>query len=325
MSISYQKIILPTRPQTDTIVAIFLLKKFGKEKYPGIEKAKIEILNNLPENETSESFFEKGFFLIDVGEGKFDHHFKNTTASYLIAEDLKIIDDPSISKLLSYAERDDKYGLGTISSDPIDKAFGLSAIITNFNKILPQNPQQIVELILPIIHAHYKEENRRFKELPEEFEQKLKENKAEIFTGKQGKKKLKVVAIESDNPSIVGWLRSVEGQKADIVIQKTSSNHINILTRPLKKIDLRPLIALIRKEELVCRSQNINLPIFVLIKSGRIPQVPQWYYDQATNSIQNGGLNPQGTPPTVISFEKIKEFIKEGLNRPSPSPSPSNF
>jgi hypothetical protein len=53
MSISYQKIILPTRPQTDTIVAIFLLKKFGKEKYPGIEKAKIEILNNLPENETS--------------------------------------------------------------------------------------------------------------------------------------------------------------------------------------------------------------------------------------------------------------------------------
>ena len=81
MDQSYQKIILPTHPQADTILAIFLLKKFGKEKYPEIEKAKIEVWNSLPKNAASESLSKKGFFLIDIGGGKFDHHFKEKRRS----------------------------------------------------------------------------------------------------------------------------------------------------------------------------------------------------------------------------------------------------
>ncbi|MBZ9569621.1 2'-5' RNA ligase family protein [Patescibacteria group bacterium] len=313
MKFSYKKIFIPTILQPDTIVAVFLLKKFGKKKYPGIENAEIEVRNILPENETSDSLFKKGFFLIDIGGGKFDHHFKHKTVSQLIAEDLKISNDPSLAKLLTFAERDDKYGMGTISKDPIDKAFGLSGLISNVNKILGSDPNKVIDVILPVIHAHYLEEKRRHKDLPEEFKKKSKEKKAEVFFVKQKGKKLKVVAIESDNPSIVGWLRSSIGERADVVLQKASSGHVNIITRPLKRVDLRLVIGLLRQEEIEVQNREISFPPLELMKPGRLPKIPEWYYDLATNSILNGGVNPKGTPSTAIPFEKIKEIVKEGL------------
>ena len=310
----YRKIIIPTILQPDTIVAIFLLRKFGVKKYPGIEKVEIEIRNTLPKNETSESLFKKGFFLIDIGGGRFDHHFRGKTVSQLIAEDLKIANNPTLTKLLTFAERDDKYGMGTISKDSIDKAFGLSGLISNINKIFGSDPQKVLDIVIPVIHAHYLEEKRRHTDLPEEFEGKLKNKKAEIFFVKQKGKKIKVVAIESDNPSIVGWLRSSIGVKADVVLQKASSGHINIMTRPLKRVDLRLTVGLLRQVEIKASNRTVSIPPLETMKPGRLSEVPEWYYDTATNSILNGGINPKGTIPTSISFEKIKEIVKEGLS-----------
>lgn len=311
----YQKIILPTHPHTDTLVGIFLLKEFGNKKYPGINKAKIEVWNSLPEKESSESLFQKGYFLIDIGEGRFDHHFRGKTVSQMIAEDLEIAGVPALNKILTYAERDDKYGLGTISSDPIDKAFGLSGLITALNKIFDQDPNRVAEIILPIVDAHYREEKRRTEELPQEFEKMLKEGKAEIFILKQQKKKLNVVIIESSNPSIVGWLRSSAGQKADVVVQQMPSGHVNILTRPLKRVDLRLVVILLRKEEMISHNRQMEMSFSDLVSFGRVPGIPEWYYDRATNSFQNGGINPKGTPSTAIPFKTVKERVKEGLSQ----------
>jgi len=314
----YQRIILPTRPHPDTILGIFLLKSFGKEKYPGIENSAIEILQELPREETSGSLEKKGILVLDLGGGKFDHHQKGKTLSQLIADDLEIANDPSLQKFLIYGERDDKYGLGTISSDPIDKAFGLSGLINSLNKALSENPDKIIEIISPLLIAHILEEKKRTEELPKEFEEKLKEGKAEVFEVKQGKKKLNVVIIESDNLSMAGWLRSAEGKKADVLCQKLSSGYVNILTRPLKKVDLRWLAAYIRNEEAKLRGRKLKCLTIDLMKPGKIFDVPEWYYDRATNSILNGGTNPRGIEPTAITFTKVKEIIKEALSQKPP-------
>jgi len=311
----FQKIILPSRPQADTIVGIFLLKSFGEEKYPGIKTAQIEIWSILPEKQTEESLNKKGYFLIDIGAGKFDHHFKKTNVSQLIAEDLEISDDITLQKLLLYAGRDDKYGLGTISSDSIDKAFGLSGLIMALNRALPENPQKVIEIVLPLIKAHYLEEEKRINKLPKEFEEKKEKGEVEIFTVKQGKKQLKVVILESSNPSMPGWLKSQAGLKADVIVQKAASGHVNILTRPLKKVDLRWSTAYLRNQEAVLRNQKIKLYTSDLIKPGRLNEIPQWYYDRATNSILNGGVNPRGISPTIVPLKKIEEMIKKGLSQ----------
>ncbi len=318
MNFTYQKIILPTRPQPDTILGIFLLKKFGKEKYLGIEKAEVEIWQELPKGETPGFLEKKGVLVLDLGGGKFDHHQKGKTLSKLLAEDLEILDDHALQKLLIYGERDDKYGLGTISSDPIDKAFGLSGLIASLNKVFPGNPEKVIENVLPLIEAHYLEEKKKIEELPREFEEKLKEGKAEIFEVKQEKKKLKVVVLESNNLSMAGWLKSSEGVKADVVCQKVSSGYVNILTKPLKRVDLRWLAAYLRNEEAKLRGRRLRYLTPDLMQPGKIPEVPEWYYDRATNSVLNGGPNPKGILPTSIFLERIKEILKEALSQKSP-------
>ena len=106
----YTKIVLPTRSQPDTIVGIFLLKKFGENRFPGIRDAVIDFWQVVPPGETDESLNKNGVILIDLGGGKFDHHGRKpqTTASNLIAEHLGIKENPSLVKLLEYAERDRK-------------------------------------------------------------------------------------------------------------------------------------------------------------------------------------------------------------------------
>src|SRR4030042_251455 len=187
----YTKIIIPTRPHPDVIVGIFLLIKFGSEKYPGIKDASIDIWQELPAGDTILSLKEKGVLLLDLGEGKFDHHKTGKNLSQLIAEDLGASSEPALKKILTYAERDDKHGLGTVSNDPLDKAFGLSGLISALNKT-EDNPEKIVKIILPLLEAHFTEENRRTQELPREFEKKIEEGDAEVFEVKQGKKVLKV-------------------------------------------------------------------------------------------------------------------------------------
>jgi len=318
MANSYQKIIIPTRPHPDVIVGIFLLTKFGAKKYPGIKDASIDIWQELPAGDTNLSLEKKGVLLLDLGEGKFDHHKKGKNLSQLIAEDLGISAEPSIAKILAYAQRDDKHGLGTISTDSLDKAFGLSGLVASLNKT-EEDPEKIVKIVLPLLEAHYLEEKRRTEELPQEFEKKLKEGKAEVFEVKQGKKNLKVVVLESDNLSMAGWLKSSGGIKADVVCQKKSSGFTNILTKPLKMIDLRWLAAYLRKAEAELRDRKLTYSTFDLMKPGKIPEIPEWYYDRATNSVLNGGASPKGILPTAISLETIIEILKEALGQEAPT------
>lgn len=312
----YTKIVLPTRSQPDTIVAIFLLKKFSESHFPGIKEAEINFWQVVPEGETEETLDRQGIILIDLGGGRFDHHSARTktTASNLIAEYLGVNEDPALAKLLEYAERDDFFGKGTISNDPLDRAFGLSALIAALNKSLVKTPGRVVEIILPLLVAHYNEEVKRAHDLPKEFEEKLAAGEAETFEVKQRDKKLKVVIITSESASLAGYLRSKSGGGFDVVAQWLPSGHVNILTRPTKRVDLRSLAALIRLEEAKHAGRDLQMQIRDLARFARINEVPEWYYDPATNSMQNGGLNPKEISPTKIPKKDFKRILELGLS-----------
>jgi len=314
---SYQKIMIPSRPHPDVIVGIFLLIKFGAEKYPGVENAVIDICQELSAGDTAESLNKKGVLLLDVGKSKFDHHGKGKNLSQLIAEDLGISTNPAVAKILAYAERDDKFGLGTVSKDILDKAFGLSGLVASLNKT-EINPDKVLKIVLPLLEAHLQEEIRRTEELPREFENKLKEGTAEVFEIKNGKKIFKAVVLESDNLSMQGWLKSAGGIKADVVCQRNKDGFTNILTKPLKNIDLRWTTAYLRKAEAEIRERKLTCSTFDLMREGKVPEIPEWYYDKATNSVLNGGASPKGILPTAIPFETIRDILKESLAQDPP-------
>jgi hypothetical protein len=319
----YKVVALPTRAQPDTIIAIFILKQFGEEYFPGISTASYIVLPRIAEGESEQTLAGEGIFLFDVGGGRFDHHTKSikTTASALIADYLEVKNNPALSRLLQFAERDDFYGKGIISTDPLDRAFGLSGLIGSLNKKFVSDPGKVIELVLPLIDAFYAEEAKRAFEMPQELEDKRKQGKAQEFQVRQKNKILKCIFIDTDNTSMAGFLRSKGGGGFDVVALHLSSGHVNILTRPLQLVDLRSLIVLIRMQEAEARGVVLEGDPESLSTPGAISNVPQWYYDTATNSLLNGGPNPQGVLATSIDpFEFIK-LLEIGLSEKLWAPS----
>ena len=317
------KIAIPTRPQPDTIVAIFILKTFGKDLFPGIDKAVLEVASKIPETETFASMLKKGTLLLDIGGGDLDHHGKNppVTCAELVCSLFGISDKPALSKLLDYVRRDDMSGKGTVSADALDRAFGLSGLVTALNKIHADDAPHVVSTVLPLIEAHYLEEVKRTEELPREFKEAVEAKKVDTFEVRQRDKKLKVVIIETENMSMLGYLRSQLGGAFDVVVRRSASGHVNILTRPTKRVDLRSLALVIRLEEGNKRGAMVKDDPRHLSSAGKLPEVPNWYYDTATNSILNGGSSPKDAEPTVIDAFTMRKLIQVGLSEQLWSPA----
>lgn len=320
-------IVLFTKIQVDTAISYFLLTMFGEQAFPGIGEAKVEFWTELPDLSVEE-LESRGYILIDLGMSRFDHHRlgpenNKITSAYLVAEHLGIQNRPDIQKLLELARRDDLEGKGTISQDPIDRAFGLSALLTNLNKSIPDQPQAVLDLIIPLITGHYLEENRRHELLPKEYNELVAAGKLNHYLIDHTGRKLKVVLVESDNPALAGYLRS-SAVGAGLVIQKTSTGHINFIANQNANVKLHKLAGMIKTRE----AQKNNIAISHLSredmeKSGRTEGLPHWYYDTRANTLQNGGINPKSIPPTLLDIDEVLTLVQEGLNVPH-QPRPAN-
>lgn len=308
-------IITPTRPQPDTLVALYIMKTYGTERFPGVADARVDIVS-LPPTGSEIDLEQQGILLFDLGHGRFDHHGKHpvTTCSFLVAQYLGVDQDPSLKKLLDYAYRDDTQGKGTISRDPLDRAFGLSGLVAALNKKYPDDHQIVISVVLHLLGAHHEEEYRRFHEFPVLI-QELTDNKLlnDLTVSAQGKN-IKTIFVVSDNYGLPGYLRSQIGGSYDLVIQKTSRGHVNILTRNATRTDLSKLAQVVRAQELASQGKPNTVTSEQLSAHARITEVPEWYYDPATNSLQNGGTQPGTIAPTHIPWEAFPELVKEAFS-----------
>lgn len=297
--------------QPDTLTALYILRTFGEPSFPGIRQAKLVFWTTIPNHENPQKLENEGYLLIDLG-GMFDHHTTNIEAgekkeclSTIVAKALKVDTFPSIKKLLAWAKRDDLEGKGTISTDQLDRAFGLPGIIMNLNRLPQYSPLQIVSMILPLIDAHVREEYRRSIELPRTWKQLLENHQAGMFTISNGTKKGAFVI--TNDIAMAGFIRNREDAK--IVITRSQTGHTNIITKQDSGLDLRPLIKKIRLEEASQKHQAIQDQYLEL--AGRANGAEEWYFDTAANTLQNGGAHPEGINPTTLSFERIIDLVKE--------------
>ena len=254
-----------------------------------------------------------------MGNGKFDHHRlgpenKKISTAHMVAKYLEIEDRQDLQKLLEFARRDDLEGKGTMSNDTIDRTFGLSGLLTTLNKSLGNDPQKILNVILTLLTAHIIEENKRFEQMPKEYDELKSQNKLKEFKALQLGKQLKIVYVESDSPGLAGYLRS-RAIGADLVIQKASTGHTNFVSKQQTGLQLKKLARLVKLLE--AEKNNIILPVDKLEElemPGRTDKLPHWFYDSRANTLQNGGLNPQTIPATKLTYEEIEHLVKDGLN-----------
>lgn len=314
MNKKYHTIILYPKLQPDTLLALFLLKRFGEEKFPGVKEAQVEFWTNLPEDKKAEDLGKEGYILIDVGEGIFDHHRERKgekvvqCVSEIVASYLGVQDDPALKKILAYAKRDDLEGKGTLSEDPLDRAFGLSGIIMNLNKCYQEDLKAAARIVLQIFEAYYREEEKRTKLMPEEWKILKKEKTTREWVCSRGKYKVRVILVHTDNTSLPGFLRAYV--HVDLVIVRLSSDHVNIITNQAKTFDLRGLIEKIRKAEAAKKGITLDFSEEEWQKPGFLAGVPEWFYDTAATTLQNGGVNPQNVPPTQLTDDELNALLK---------------
>ncbi len=304
--------------QADTATALYILKTFGQSAFPGIDQANVVFWTGLPEGTTAEKWQSEGTLPVDLGGGLFDHHVTNQESgkrtecvSTLIAKYLGIESQPALRKILAWAKRDDLEGKGTISEDPLDRAFGLSGIIMNLNRAFNETPQKVLDLILPILHYHVLEEVKRTEELPKEWEQLLASGKAQQVKFKQGPAELKGAVVETDNIALAGYLRAAK--RMDVIIQRRSTGHTNVLTQQVRSLDLRPVIEGLRIAEGMKKQVTLPLDHEKLQAAGKLEGVEEWFYDDAANTLQNGGVNPGTTPATRLSLGEVVALVEKNL------------
>jgi len=320
---AYTVVMFP-KIQVDTAIAYFLLTTFGEGSFPGVSNAPIEFWTAMPDGRTAEQLESEGYILVDMGDGKFDHHVlgqdnRKITSSLLIARHLGADSRADIQKLLELARRDDLEGKGTLSADPIDRAFGISALLTNLNKSMPNDSRAVLDAMLPLITAHFLEENRRHVQLPLEYKELEAQGKVMAAEAIQLGRRLKIVMVESDNASLAGYLRS-KGMGAALVIQKSSTGHVNFISNQSANVRLHKLARVVKSAE--ARKSGIDIAHLghpALERAGRTEPIPHWYYDTRANTLQNGGLNPQGIPATQLKTEEIITLVIEGLRIDPPA------
>ncbi|HZS43266.1 MAG TPA: hypothetical protein VFA52_03575 [Candidatus Paceibacterota bacterium] len=302
---------IPTRPQPDTIIALFLLNEYASSIFQGIDSAEIKCNPIFPKDETFESLLQKGILTIDFEQSIFDHHNKDfSTASESVAEWCNIRKNKEIQKLLEFAKRSEE-GKGTISSDAIDKMFGLDGLIMALNRVHFADPKEVFRIVEPILAGHLRDITEKLINTPVVWAELLTNGKGKIIKCHTNIGNSKIAFAESDSQNLPGFLRSYQGERCDLFVQKLSSGHINILSKANNNLDLSKLAGIIRQAEALIQKRPINSAD--LRQAGRLPEIPEWYYDKITNSILNGGRNVGDVKPTSISWGSFEALIKKSF------------
>lgn len=318
-----KKIILFPKIQPDTAAAVFLLRKYGETLFPGAASAEVEFMAALPPGKSAEEWEKEGVLLIDHGKSRFDHHTdehgrRKECASSLVARDLGVADRPELRKLLAYVKRDDLEGKGTLSADPLDRAFGLSGLIMNLNRVHANDPHAVLEFVVALFEAHVYDEYQRSVVMPAEWKALKESGRATEVLVPHAGAQLRVVGLESDNVALPGFLRAYA--KADVVVQRLGSGHTNVITRQQTGVDLQEVVAAIRKEEASRKGVALDgHDAAALRKPNHLEGVEEWFYDTAANTIQNGGVRPIGVTPTRIDLATMLAIVERQLRQTAPA------
>lgn len=315
----------------DEILAYFLINAFGDREF-------------------AKNFLENGKLVLGINGGHFDEHLTggqrkstNECCATLVAKALKVENDLALKKLLRYVRRVDIKGHGQPKE------------IHNIIKLLHQQnvrSNSVLEWAILGINAKHGEEvtgdftlkgvfkdmkkacqdkddlkeaanwyrmgNNAFKTDQEAFVTKTKEEYKEKAVVKQinsTRGELTIVVVESDNPQMSKFARSKEGDEADVVIQKNSSDNVQIFTDKRKSLPLDDLARALRYEEQKIRDDFFTRDWNKLCCDGKVhPDKDLWFYLREGKMLLNGSLTATDVEPTKLTLRRIERIIEIALD-----------
>lgn len=302
------------RPHPDELGAIWLVKKRGGKKYPGIGDAKVmywDAGSRTPDGRTPEQYEAEGVLLIGVGGGPLDEHptmnrprKKDECAFTLVAKDLGIENDPAIQQLSEYLVNNDLHGV----RQPLDFAHFVNVLHREHSN----NPEKVMEWAMFALDALYNDQRAFWNSTPRKFRENAQ---IEDIPGPNGRI-LKMVTISSDNEQMAGFALSVHGVRAAIVIQQNSSRNVQIFFNKSAELELQTaeIARIVRYAEQSVRGKILTTNPQILSAEGIVPGAEVWHFFPQGQMLLNGSLTAPSKPPTLLSLEEIQDLVRIGVN-----------
>lgn len=298
-------IVTHERPHLDEICAIWLLRKFGEEKFPGAGAASITFAGSGGEDLSgfsAEDFETEGAILIGVGGSRFDEHPGVKTfgkpdecASSLVAKELGIENDPALERILRFTKNSDLKG----GNQPFD----LAALVKSLHHVFPNESDKVMNWTMLALDAKHQEQVHFL-----EAENQLGEAETEEIRGPG--RSLKMVSGFSDSEQFNSAARK---QGAAIVIQRRSSGNTQVYTNNKERLVLYDVAQMLRVEEQEAKGNVATTDWRALASEGKVEGAEEWYYQTAGQMLLNGSLSCPNTPSN-LGLERIREIVKIGVD-----------
>lgn len=305
------------RPHIDEILAITLLKKFGKEMFPGIQEAKIvfwENGNQLPHGCSPEEYEKNEHaLLIGIGGGRFDEHPVNgdskdeECAATLVAKALGIDEDPTLEKILKFVLNSDVKG--------VKQPFDLAYLTDLLHREHPDEPERVIQWVFFALEAKYHEQLEFLTDTKNDFE---KNAQIEQMNGPRGRT-LKMATVVSDSELMSKFARSALGGNCAIVILKNTKGNVQIFTNKKYELILLDVIQIMRYEEQRAKKRLVTTDFKILGQEGKVEGAEEWFYQVNGQMLLNGSLT-SSAKPTNLLLDRIKIFVRIGMNPDSFEP-----
>jgi hypothetical protein len=318
LPVVFNEIVTHERPHLDEIVAIWLLRRFGETRFPGVSQAKVSYTTTGRRGPDAKESEAQGILMLGIGGGRFDEHptldngrKAEECCATLVARELGVLDDPSLQKILKFVKSRDLEG----NSTPFD----LSYLVKLLHPRFPDNPEKVIEWTLVGVEAKYEEQHDFFFVARQEFE-----SKARIDEVLVGTRRLRIATVESDSESVSKYARSEFGGHAGIVIQKRASGNVSILVNKQMGLDMRDVVRMIRLAERQakgndeCRMTNVESRVSdkeceMLAAEGVVRGAEEWFFHERGQMLLNGSLTATGVPATRLTLDQIREIVSIGI------------
>jgi hypothetical protein len=307
----FKSILTHERPHVDEIVAIWLLRKFGEQRFPGVGAAAVaftSIRKLTAAGLTADDYEARGTLLLGIGGGRFDEHptleqdrKAGDCATTLVAKELGVSDDPSLAKIIRFVRAADVEG----NASPFD----ISYVVKLLHAEHPDDPHRVIEWALVAIEAKYQEQLRFFTVVKPEFDAKARVEEITV-----GKKRWRVVTVDSDEDGIHKYARSEYGARAAVVIQRRSPGNVAVFGNKQVGVDLREAAKLIRLAEREAAGIELAPDDERLLAEGYAPGAERWFYHRQGQMLLNGSLTQADVPATRLSLDRIAELVKIGVD-----------
>ena len=322
-----RKIVCHQSADLDCYGSIWLAKRFGQKKFPGVKEAPVEFLPGgltMPDGRNGDQWLQDGILVLDMGGGTFDHHQYSADdnrkelrcATTLLADSLGIREDPALKKLLKAIALNDLYG----QNGPLD----LAQLIKDRNTT-GKDPFGTLKMVYQWLDDLY-DAQKRFVEATEEIEGTVEISELSI----SGDRKIKVAKARTDNPHAMKAIRhKLEG---DIIMVKNSGGNIQLFNRVINNrptASLRDTVKILKYEEQKKTGKVTVTDGHLLGEEGTVagPGIELWHYMKnpkiGLEMVLNGSFTVQ-KPPTQLTEQEVMRAILIGVDEEYFAPECNN-